>query len=401
MDRPVELDPIAGARANFPALERCTYLDVAGRSVLSRATRAALDAHLDERMLEGAADKQKFFELIERARGRFAKLVNADPDEVAFTKNISEAINMIATAFDWKRGDNVILCPALEHPNNIYPWLNMRRYGLDARTVEPRDGHIPVHDMIARMDAGTRVVTVSTVTFAPGFRTDVDRLGRACRERGALFVVDAAQSVGVLQTDVKRSNIDALAVSTSKGLLALYGMGFLYCRREWAERAMPAYLARFGVDLGDAHEAAMGDFSYRLAPAARRFDLGNYNYAAAAAADASMRELAELGIERIERHVTGLARELAQGLLDLGLPVAGGAPGPHLANIVTVGAMGASHYSTDDQRFNRLYEHLTANRVKLSIRRGMLRLSFHVYNNLDDVGRVLELTKQFLAREKR
>ena len=114
-----------------------------------------------------------------------------------------------------------------------------------------------------------------------------------------------------------------------------------------------------------------------------------------------MRELAELGIERIERHVTGLARELAQGLLDLGLPVAGGAPGPHLANIVTMGEMTANHYGTGNERFNRLYEHLTANRVKLSIRRGTLRFSFHVYNIGDDVGRVLELTRQFLAREKR
>lgn len=401
MDRPAELDPIAAARANFPALERWTYLDVAGRGVLSRATRAALDAHLDERMLDGAADKQQFFELIERTRERFARLINAEPDEIAITKNISEAVNMIATAFDWRRGDNVILCPALEHPNNVYPWLNQRRHGLEVRAVEPRGGAIPVDEMVARTDAGTRVATVSTVTFAPGFRTDVEMLGRACRERGALLLVDAAQSVGMLQTDVKRSPIDALAVSTSKGLLALYGMGFLYCRREWAERLAPAYLARFGVDLGEAHEASLGDISYRLARGARRFDLGNYNYAAAAAAEASMRELAALGVERIERHVTRLARALAQGFLDLALPVAGGAPGPHLANIVTVGAPGASHYATEDERFNRLYEHLAANRVKLSIRRGMLRFSFHVYNNGEDVARVLELTKQFLSREKR
>ena len=74
-----------------------------------------------------------------------------------------------------------------------------------------------------------------------------------------LFLVDGAQSVGVLHTDVKKSNIDALAVSTQKGLLGLYGMGFLYCRREWAEKMQPAYLARFGVDLGEAHEASMGD----------------------------------------------------------------------------------------------------------------------------------------------
>ena len=85
----------------------------------------------------------------------------------------------------------------------------------------------------SRMDARTRCATVSTVTFAPGFRTDIDTLGRACRERGVLLLVDAAQSAGKVHTDVQRSNIDALTVSTQKGLLGLYGMGFLYVRREW------------------------------------------------------------------------------------------------------------------------------------------------------------------------
>jgi cysteine desulfurase/selenocysteine lyase len=397
VNRPWEADAIKRARANYPALERWTYLDVAGRGVLSRAARSALDAHLDERMLDGA-DKPRFFELIERSRAAFARLIGAAPEEIAFTKNVSEGLNMIATAFHWRRGDNVILCPELEHPNNVYPWLNMRRYGLEVRAVAPRAGHIPVDEIAARIDGGTRVVTVSSVTFAPGFRTDVDALGRICRSRGVLLLVDAAQSVGVLHTDVARSNIDALAVTTSKGLLGLYGMGFLYCRHDWAARLTPAYLARFGVDLGDAHEATMGEDAYRLMPGARRFDLGNYNFAAAAAVEASMRELAAVGIERIERHAVGLAKALARGCLELGLPVAGGAPGPHLAHVVTVGEMGASHYGSDDERINRLYGHLVANRVKLSIRRGMMRFSFHVYNNRDDVERVLELCRDFLAR---
>lgn len=400
MNRPVELDAVTAARAHFPALERWTYMDVAGRGVLSREARAALDAHLDERMMNGG-DKVKFFDLVEATRARFAQLIHAHPEEIALTKNISEGLNMVATAFDWKRGDNVILCPELEHPNNVYPWLNMQRYGLEVRTVAPREGHIPVEDIIACMDSGTRVVTVSTVTFAPGFRTDVDTLGRACRERGVLLLVDAAQSAGIIDTDVARSHIDALAVSTQKGLLALYGMGFFYCRREWAERLKPAYLARFGVDLGDAHEATLGDLSFKYAPAARRFDLGNYNYAACAAVDASMRQLLEWGTANIERHVSGLTRALARGFLELGLSVSGGAPGPHLANIVTVGELSADHYATGSERYNRLYEHLTANRVKLSIRRGTLRFSLHVYNNMEDVERVLDLTRQFLATEKK
>lgn len=399
MNQPKDLDAIGAARANFPALERWTYLDVAARCVLSRSTRAALDAHLEDQMTNGG-NKKRFFEVVEETRERFARLINADADEIAYTKNVSDGINMIATAFHWKRGDNVILCPELEHPNNVYPWLNMRRYGLEVREVARDKGHMPVDQIVSRMDKGTRVVSVSTVSFAPGFRTDIDRLGRACRERGVLLLVDAAQSAGILHTDVRRSQIDALAVSTQKGLLALYGMGFLYCRREWAEQIEPAYLARFGVDLGDsdAHEASRGGDDYKLMPGARRFDCGNYNYAGAAAAHASLAEIAAIGTERIERHVTGLAHEFARGMLGLGLPVPGGEPGPHIGHIVSVGNLSDNHYGADDERIQGLYEHLVENNVKLSIRRGTLRFAFHLYNNRDDIARVVDLSRAFLRK---
>ena len=401
MNKPVEPVILAEARSHFPALERWTYMDISARGVLSREVRAALDAHLDDRMLNGATDKEQFFALVERARARFAELIGAHPDEIAFTKNISEGLNMIATAIHWHRGDNVVLCPELEHPNNVYAWLNLRRYGVEVRAVPAREGHIPVDDLIAHMDERTRVATVSTVSFAPGFRTDVDKLGAACRKRDVLLLVDGAQSVGVTHTDVHASNIDALAVSTQKGLLALYGMGFLYCRREWAERLQPAYLARFGVDLGDAHEASIGGYDFQLARGARRFDVGNYNFLATAAVDASMKQLLEWDTRRIEPYVQDLTYALARGFLDLGLPVAGGEPGPHLTKIVTVGVMSTDQYKTGDPRFNQLYDHLVKNRVKLSIRRGMLRFSMHVYNNMEDVERVLDLSRRFLASDRK
>jgi cysteine desulfurase/selenocysteine lyase len=280
----------------------------------------------------------------------------------------------------------------------VYVWLNLRARGLEVRTLKPRDGHMPVDAMIAAIDKRTRVVTASSVSFAPGFRTEMDRLGRACRERGVLFLVDGAQSVGVLHTDVRKSSIDALAVSTQKGLLGLYGMGFVYCRREWAEKLQPAYLARFGVDLGEAHEASLGNSEYKLMPAARRFDLGNYNYVGATAVDAAMSEIMSHGTQQTERYVTQLGHALAQGFLDMDLPVSGGAPGQHLAHIVTVGTMADNHYGSDDERFNRLYAWLGENRVKLSIRRGVLRFSLHLYNNMDDVARVHELTRAFLKQ---
>lgn len=385
---------LAEAYQDFPAAEELTYLDVAARCVFPRCVREALDRHLDHRMLAGA-DKPKLFAMVEETRRRFADLIRANPEEITFTKNVSEGLNMVATGLDWRPGENVILCPQLEHPANIYPWLNLRRLGIEVRTVPPRAGAIPIEEMLAHADDRTRVITASSVTFAPGFRTDLDGLGRVCRKRGIMFVVDAAQSVGVLATDVQRSCIDALSVSTQKGLLGLYGMGFLYCRREWAERMHPAYLARFGVDLGEAHEASMGELDFRLRPAALRFDLGNYNFMGTAAANASIQYLQQWSPAAVEAYVLDLSHALARGMLDLGLPVCGGAPGAHLAHIVSVGDLGSGgHDSTENPRFASLHKYLIENQVRLSIRRGILRFSLHVHNTLRDVDRVLDLVKR-------
>ena len=387
---------LAEAYRHYPATERLTYLDVAARGLLSDEVRAAIDAHLEARTFHGVK-KEEYFELVERTRIRFANLINAHPDEVALAKNVSEGLNMVAASLPWQPGDNVIVCPELEHPNNVYCWLNLKRRGVEVRTVPSRDGHMPVDEMVGRIDDRTRLLTVSTVTFAPGFRTEIERLGHTCRERGVFFLVDAAQSCGVLHTDVVTSNIDGLAVSTQKGLLALYGMGFLYCRHIWSEQIHPAYLSRFGVDLGDSHEAAMGSTVYTLMRGTRRFDLGNYNFLGCAAAEAAMGQLLAYDTRNIERYVVGLAHRLARGFIELGLPVCGGRPGPHLAHIVSVGELGSgTHYGTEDERFNKLFTFLNEHAVRLSIRRGILRFSLHLYNTLKDVERVLDLTEQWL-----
>jgi cysteine desulfurase / selenocysteine lyase len=389
---------LAQAYRDFPATERWTYMDVSARGLLPRCARDALVLHVDERM-NAEVDKKGYFDMVERVRGRFARRVNAHPDEVAITKNVTEGIAAIAAAIDWQTGDNVVICPEIEHPANVYAWLNLQRRGVELRMVAPRAGRMPVEDMIEKLDGRTRVITCATVSFAPGFRTDLATLGAACRARGAMLVVDAAQSIGVLDDDVERLNVDAYAASTQKGLLGLYGMGFLYCRREWAERLQPAYLSRFGVDLGDASEADLGNFEYRLAAGARRFDLGNYNFTAALNADAALDYLAQWPQPEVERYVLELSYRLARGLLEAGLPVNGGEPGPHLAHIVTVGEMTAGgHDSTQDARMQSLYEFLTAQGVRLSIRRGVLRFSLHLYNNAADVERVLALVHEWRKR---
>lgn len=388
-------------RRLFPALNDQAYCDVAARSPISTTVRDAVMTHLDGRVT-GRIDKAKYFDAIEDARARFAAIINAHADEIAFTKNVSDGINIVANALPWQAGDNVVICKSLEHPANIFVWQALaQRCGIVIREVASADNSIPADAVLAAIDERTRVVTLSSVSFSPGLRFPLARVGQVCRERNILFLVDAAQSIGIISTDVEAGLVDALAVSTQKGLLALYGMGFLYVRRAVAERLQPAYLSRMGVDLGSAHEASSGGGdAYRLAPAARRFDVGNYNYVGAVAVSQAMKELQALGGADIETYVCGLARQLAEALERLDVPLIAKSDDPRMAHMVAVGhGIGPAHDSVDDPALLALHERLKAGQVCHTIRRGVLRISLHAYNDLTDVGRVIDIAGKWMREQ--
>ena len=381
----------------FPGASGQVYLDVSARGLMPEPVSAAVDRHIHTRMHYGG-DKNELRAEVERARHAFADLVNSSVNEIAITKNVSEGLNLFAASLPWEAGDNVLVCPELEHPNNIYLWFNLARSkGIEVRTIPADEGRMPVAAMGDALDERTRVVTMPSISFAPGFLTDVKSLALAAKQVGALTLVDAAQSIGAIDTDVRDLGIDALAVATQKCLFSLYGFGFLYVRREVAESLVPIHVARYGIDLGDAHETAFTEDELKYQPGALRFDLGNYNYLGATAAATALDLLAGWGMKNVEAHVCGLASELATGLLELGLPVAGGSPGSHLAHIVSVGESGGGrHYSADDPAMNSLYDHLVAAGIKLSIRSGVLRLSIGVYNQSVDIEHVIKAARSWI-----
>jgi len=391
----VELNEL---RALFPGVRGQAYLDISLRGLIPEPVAAAARRHIEERLL-GTGDKATFQAAVEESRSRLAALVGAHPDEVAVTKNVSEGLNLLAAALPWRKGDNVVICPELEHPNNVFLWYNLHAlHGVEVRAVEPRDGRLPVDAMQAAVNERTRVVTAAHVSFSPGFVCDLRALSDAAHAHGALFVVDAAQTVGALVTDVDALGIDAFAVATQKCLFSLYGYGFLYVRRRVAEGLVPRHVARYGMDLGtDAGETARsGGERLPFAAGARRFDLGNYNYLGARAAAAALALIGEVGAARIEAHVRRLAADLARGFLALGFPVAGGEPGPHLAHIVAVGGPGGGHHDTaDDPALNALSRHLLDGGVRHSVRRGVLRFSVGAYNADEDVARALEVARDW------
>lgn len=384
-------------RAEFPGTKDGPYLDVSARCLLYSGARKAIDSYLDANGM-GTIDKAAMFKAVEKTRGLYARLIGASADEIAFTRNVTDAIATIAAALPWKAGENVVLCEAIEHPANIFPWHGVaKRTGIAIKNVGSKDGHIPVDAIVAAIDKGTRVVAVSSVSFAPGFRTSLGELGTACRERGVLLVVDGAQSVGVLDIDVKAMKIDALATSSQKYLMGLYGLGFLYVREDLAETLDPVFLSRFSVDLGHAHEGSAGDTSsYELCKGARRFDVGNYNYPATVGVAASLQLLLDLGPKDVEAYVCGLSREFADRLLDLGLPVYGGRTNLAGSPIVTVGqALSTDHDAKGDREMMDLYDFLVSKGVRLGVRRGLLRFSFHIYNNRADIDFVVDAVRDW------
>lgn len=389
-----QTDTFERIRARFPAARAWTYLNVGSRGIISDTARQAAVALVDGHWLVDVA-KDEINPLLVTCKAEFARLINGKPFEVAVTENVSEGLNAVATAIDWKVGDNVVVSSDLEHANNVYLWYWLRRLGVEVRAIPPIAGEINAEGLAAAIDGRTRIVTAASVTFTPGFRTDLATIGKAARTHGALFLVDGVQSCGVLEIDVHASQIDAVATSTSKGLLGLMGLGFLWVRDAWLPRLEPTYVARTSIAT-TGHYSEIESIDFEFAGTAERFEIGSHNWVGIAAAAKALQEINAIGIERIEAHALKLAERLRRGLEDAGLPVQRPASTARaLSHLVTVGQRGAGDaYSTRDPLLNAIAATLTEARVRFSIRRGLLRFGFHMYNNDADVDKVITIARR-------
>lgn len=384
-------------RRGFPALRETTYLSVCDKMILHDTVRASIDIFLD-RLALASANRRDHEVHVVSARGKFGRLMNAPEDTVAAIRNVSDGVNSFAWAFPWAEGDNVVFTADAEHPNNVYPWLRLRCRGVELRIVPAKpDGQLDTDAMIAAIDSKTRVMTCSSVTFAPGHRSDIQRLGEACRKADVFLLVDGVQSAGILKHDFAAEPIDGFVTSTSKGLLGLYGFGFLYASRDWIGRLEPAYLSRPAVDqLSDDH-STMGNLDYDLQPDSRRFEVGSFNLAGAYAADASLDLLYHLGPDRIEARVLHLSTVLHEAMTAAGLPPAVPSHGPAQSHIVTLGEINAGgHGFSTDPRIEPVSRHLLENKVAHTIRRGQLRFAIHAYNTEADMQRAADCVREGL-----
>jgi cysteine desulfurase / selenocysteine lyase len=364
-------------RSLFPVTEKYVYLNHAAVSPLSTRVRQAMAGLLDDVTLNGSANYHDWVEAYEQARASAARLVGARPHEIAFMRNTSDAISTVANGLAWRAGDNLVTT-GVEFPANVYPWMRVaERHGVTIKKAAERDGRIDADELLALVDERTRVVTLSWVQFASGFRSDIQQIGRFCRERGVLFFVDAIQGLGGLQMDVERDSVDAFAADAHKYLLGPEGVAVMYVSERVLDQIEPTVVGWTSVK----HWEDYLDYRLDYRRGALRFECGTLNTVGVYGVRAATDLFLEVGPAAIEAHLLGLSDYLAGRLSDKGYEVVSSRRAGETSGIVC-----CTHPRHTPPS---LYHGLLKQAVVTAPRAGRLRVSAHFYNTRDDIDRLI------------
>jgi selenocysteine lyase/cysteine desulfurase len=360
------------------------YLNHAAVAPWPIAAAEAVKKFAEENTRTGALHYPRWLAVDARLRSNLARLINAPShDDIALLKSTSEALSVVAYGLTWKSGDNVVISDQ-EFPSNRIVWESLADQGVETRRVDLRAAATPEDALIQAMDRRTRVLAISSVQFATGLRMHLDRLGAHCRAHGALFCVDAIQSLGALRFDVQACGADFVAADAHKWMLGPEGVALLYVRAELRERLR---LHQFGWHMVE-HAGDYTRDDWEPAFTARRFECGSPNMLGIHAFDASVSLLLELGMAEIERRVLASAETLLRELALRPRVELVTDPAPaRRAGIVTFLLRG-----TDPKR---LHDHLTARRVFCAARAGGIRFSPHFHTSAEQLARALRAVDEF------
>ena len=379
----MDLPSCIGNAELFPILSRWNFFNHAGVSPLSGPAADALRTYAAHAQTDAYLGTNWYADL-EALRDSSAALINAHRDEIAFIKNTSEGISIVASGLDWQWGD-VIVTTAVEYPANIYPWMEaVRNHGCKLLMIpEETDANgrraVRAEKILAAIDEPQcRLVALSHVEYASGQRHELARIGKKCRERKVRFCVDAIQSLGVIPIDVEAMHIDYLSADGHKWLMGPEGAGIFYCRREFIERTRPLMVGWMNV----VNPQNYGTYDYTLKSDAGRFECGTYNIPGLLALKASMDLLMEVGTTPIFERLRLLTDRLIAGLEAKGYLVISPRALGQWSGIVSF--VSPAHHHTPIVK--KLRE---AHKTEIALREGRLRVSAHFYNTEQQIDALL------------
>jgi selenocysteine lyase/cysteine desulfurase len=306
-------------------------------------------------------------------------MLGALPEQVAFMRNTSDGLSTVANGLDWRPGDNLVTFRG-EFPSNIYPWLRLRNaFGVEVRLCEERSGRIDLGELISLIDHKTRVVAISQIQFASGFRADLERIGRAARAHDALLVVDVIQALGVVPIDVQPEFVDVAAAACHKWLLTPEGVGLLYLSARARERIQPTLVGWTSVPNPEDY----GNFEQGWNQGTLAWETGTAPIALIHGLEASLKLLQKVGIRLIEAYLQALTDYLCERLQNSQYEIVSSRRPGEKSQIVCI--RHTAGLSSMD-----LYAHLKQRNIITAPRGDRLRISPHLYNTLDEIDELVQ-----------
>ena len=364
-------------RKEFPITGKYIYLDHAGVAPVSLRVKQAVDAFLSESTEGGAFHYPRWAQQIVNVRNASARLIGAQRAEIAFVKSTSHGLSIVSEGLDWKPGDNVLVYEK-EFPSNLYPWLNLRRKGVEVKFIPAREYGMQIEDIEGLIDGRTRLVALSSVQFTNGFRMDLGKVGELCSQKKLLFCVDAIQSLGIIPMDVKKYKIDFLSADAHKWLLGPEGIGIFYCRDTLAEKLAPPLIGWKSVK----NEFGFENIDFQLKTDALRFEEGSSSVMGILGLGAALDLLMEVGIEKIEERVLNLGDTIIKEAETRG----------HLLLTPTNrNARGGNVTFSGYFDPIRVKDGLLKKGIMVNVRGGGLRVSPHFYNTEEELRRFFEV----------
>lgn len=378
----------ARARALFPHTSSVTYLNSASYGPLAMTIKQAIDENMELRMAADRDDTHYAFATAAELRSDYADLIGAGKQEVGVGLSTTFGINIAAFGLPLQPGDEVLLSD-IDFPVDVYCWrASAESRGVVLKFIPSRDRQFDIDEFVKAITPRTKVLTVSFVQFFNGFKNDVVALGKICRERGIYFVVDGIQGMGAEAINMREANIDIFASGCQKWMLSPQGCGFFFI----SDRVRPTLKLPFGTWLGVEWGVKFTDVFFYDKPwfdSARRFEMGYYAIWNILGMKEAVKIFQMLGIDNIQRHNHALIDRLVTYLRGNSYyAITSTLEEKHRSSIFT--------FSCPD--VPRLHRFILDSKIILVQREGSIRVSAHLFNNEDDIDRLIGVLDQFTKK---
>jgi selenocysteine lyase/cysteine desulfurase len=370
-------------RREFADFEGVAYLNCATQGPIPLAAATAAKAALEWKKRPDQIPASAYFEMPDRVRAKFAKIIAADASEVAITAGATSGMTSVASGLDFQAGDEVIVARG-EFPAHFATWFPYQKAGrVTLRVVPPRGKFIAPEDYIEQFSARTRLVSASFVRFDNGARLDAARLANACHDKGIPLLLDFSQSAGGIPIDVKSLGADFAVASGYKWLFGPYGTGFFWVSAEWAERLQLGPVNWTAIEGSDNFSALPLD-QLKLAKGARRWDAPETgNFTNLTALEASLDLILRIGVEAIAKYNLGLTTELIERLpydrVALVSPADAEKRGPYVCIV-----------ARKPDETPKLFRRLASTEIVAAMRENAIRIAPNIYNTSDHITRVIK-----------